>query len=1394
MDAPTGTYRDWGVLQHPTTGAALTVDSGWRVIGIGDLNGDGKGDIVWRNGNAQAVSIWQMNGKQVVGMTAPNQPNVSSDWNLLAVADLNGDRKADLLWQHSSGGVVSWLMDGAVLVGGGGVSNTPGAGYKLEAVNDFSGDGRADLLWRNSSGAMTLLLSMSQSNPLNPPTYQAGSLNFQGSPLTSLGLEWQIAGTDDFSGDGKADIVWRHQTLGNLSIWGMDGFQVGSQIASVANVDVKDLSRKPVGAATRPDEVNIIQLAGISDSGSKNDDGITNVRTPTFAGVTSAGNTVSLFANNQLIGETKATVTGTWEIKTTALEDGVYTISQKVTNAAGGFTQQVLPQQLTIDGTAPEVQVTGPIDGVAWGAQIELAGYLRDLDPEAKVEYSVNTDGTLAFSAVMGATIDNSTVPNPSLTKKTIATTQIDLGPATGTQTFKPYEVALTVTDRAGNISTQTYKGMRLNLPELTEESVLLPDSLMPTLPDERNPLNPSNPNNPNNPGDGNNRPLYIGLGGAWGHGTTGGGGGWTWSPGNPGSGNGGGFPDPPPHIGNPDDRIGYLPALRLALTTARDVLSNVPATAAKKDSLKRHLDMLMKMGEVVDNNGFYEAMRPLLKSVFATAYAEGGITKRQAVWNGWGFARALAVETKLTTLQIFEANLYATSLVALKQNGSTASTAGLQQTIEGLATTYAKLQTVPNGRLDYNIYVVYGSNVMYSRNTDFLGSLLHDSRKLSDGSQIDPSWVIQRAIADLSGHLQGQIDPVRSLQMVDRMLQAATQIKQLHEDSYQYKDNASNGFRVLSVSNSIRDTSFLNNLSELAFEIARVNPTVTLGANPTSEWVETLWEGGDVLSAAGGLSELFSGFATEAVSVRRDKMGQAIDYMGRLVQAADAVDDPLLDKEVLKGDFLSHLVNLGGAYTGVMQGGAAPDYQVAMPNSPLFPGMNFFLDILWNTSDEASVQRTGRELVDYYRLFDTGKNTHSNRVAALKLQGEILRTSDQTPYLWQSLSEPFLLAPLFVQDGGDLKVSTTSLGQVVAQSNEAVYTGIPPWEAKATQLDFKYAYGDGLLSEGQRTLPTSPLIQKVYNEEQRLWAWKIIKDYAEDIKNIALEYMVTPDAIAGAILWEAVENPYPLYRSMLPQGVPISIPIASRMGIPGKIHVRQSNPLNFKKTVAEKIEDEKRVASLSKPGDWKERAKRLSDPKWAIRYIGAILDRAADIYEDAAGVGKEYDRDYSVPERDYFNLRDQAGILGALYQGGKEEERAENFEKRRNVQTYRTVLLRSLEDSQKLLNVVVDPIVPQMTKEETMGPWISQYRWLIRDRLEIYGIQPFGIDFNKIETIVINVDTGAVIFTDEYEITRTPEITNKLLPIPISPDLLKQLKVSTFEELIQLSRQGKYE
>jgi hypothetical protein len=44
-----------------------TVGTDWQLAGLGDFNGDGKTDILWRHTVTGALYAWLMNGTQYVG-------------------------------------------------------------------------------------------------------------------------------------------------------------------------------------------------------------------------------------------------------------------------------------------------------------------------------------------------------------------------------------------------------------------------------------------------------------------------------------------------------------------------------------------------------------------------------------------------------------------------------------------------------------------------------------------------------------------------------------------------------------------------------------------------------------------------------------------------------------------------------------------------------------------------------------------------------------------------------------------------------------------------------------------------------------------------------------------------------------------------------------------------------------------------------------------------------------------------------------------------------------------------------------------------------------------------------------------------------------------------------
>lgn len=194
-------------------------DPAWRVAGTPDLDHDGRSDILWRHPQTGALDAWLMNGLTQSGTTQPLSPAGEPDtsWNVVGTGDFDGDLRADLFWRHSSSGALRlWLMNG--LARASETPTTPAAvtdlGWVVVGVGDFSGDGRPDVLWRHQLSGKNVVWVM------NGAVREAGGFT---TPDAFTDLNWKMAGVGDYDQDGWPDILWRHALSGRNVVWHLRG-------------------------------------------------------------------------------------------------------------------------------------------------------------------------------------------------------------------------------------------------------------------------------------------------------------------------------------------------------------------------------------------------------------------------------------------------------------------------------------------------------------------------------------------------------------------------------------------------------------------------------------------------------------------------------------------------------------------------------------------------------------------------------------------------------------------------------------------------------------------------------------------------------------------------------------------------------------------------------------------------------------------------------------------------------------------------------------------------------------------------------------------------------------------------------------------------------------------
>jgi hypothetical protein len=178
----------------------------------GDATGDGVADLLLRSSSDGSVAVWRIDGAGSTTTSLGSGP-VPASWRVAGLIDVDGDATSDIVWQNAEGAIsIATARDGALRFDAI-VENTIASEFSIAATGDFNGDGLGDLIFRSRlSGTFTEWQSTGQA--LRANVYD---------DYASVSLDWGLVGAGDFNGDGKDDLLWRHRTTGAFTQWRSTG-------------------------------------------------------------------------------------------------------------------------------------------------------------------------------------------------------------------------------------------------------------------------------------------------------------------------------------------------------------------------------------------------------------------------------------------------------------------------------------------------------------------------------------------------------------------------------------------------------------------------------------------------------------------------------------------------------------------------------------------------------------------------------------------------------------------------------------------------------------------------------------------------------------------------------------------------------------------------------------------------------------------------------------------------------------------------------------------------------------------------------------------------------------------------------------------------------------------
>lgn len=130
---------------------STVTDTNWQIFGLADLDGNGTADFLWKHVPTGVSYVWLL-GANSANFSSQYMATVDfNSWRYAGAGDMNQDGKQDLVWRHASGSATyAWIMNQGTISNVIAIANTTDNSWLMAGIGDFNGDGIPDLFWSHA--------------------------------------------------------------------------------------------------------------------------------------------------------------------------------------------------------------------------------------------------------------------------------------------------------------------------------------------------------------------------------------------------------------------------------------------------------------------------------------------------------------------------------------------------------------------------------------------------------------------------------------------------------------------------------------------------------------------------------------------------------------------------------------------------------------------------------------------------------------------------------------------------------------------------------------------------------------------------------------------------------------------------------------------------------------------------------------------------------------------------------------------------------------------------------------------------------------------------------------------------------------------------------------------